>query len=335
LRVGIELAGGGRAGVDPGGVGAAGANYLGFVEVTTGPDGAADFSASLPAGGSAGSARLLPGGYFLTATATARPAGLDAETSEFSPGVPFDTPNPAHVVRAFVNGTAWRPEFRRALGNHGSPRFGYLLYDDYDSWSALPWVNIDEVSVGFSADVHVEADDLVVRGERVPRYAVRSFRYDPYTLTATWRLARVFAYDRVTIELASGENGVRSVAGNVPLDGERVNQRPSGDGTPGGNYVNHFEVWRGDTDRAAGVTENDFYRARQQLGSTTRTRSPDGSSVFDPLRDVNGSGRIDRLDLAYVARSFAEQPAATRSGGTVSVTRGFFRPKPSAFSFSA
>jgi len=237
MAVRVDLYADPRGGSDPGADGEEGRYFLGSVEVTSGPDGSTDFAASLPASESVFSASLSPGGYLITATATARQAGASAsesETSEFSPGV--EGPVFARVTGLLVNGSAWRPVFREHLAARqpqvSSARYGFG-FDSDTIGLPLPWVNIDEISIRFSADVRVEQDDLIVSGRRVPRYAVRSFRYDTDTLTATWRMARPFAYDRVTLVLDSGDDGVRTVRGNVPLDGEaRAGKWPSGDGIP-------------------------------------------------------------------------------------------------------
>ena len=338
----IDLYADPRGDVDLGGAGADGQYYLGSVEVTTGPDGTAGFGASLPVGGVFNaSSSLPPGGYLVTATATARPAGAAdaaAETSEFSPGARLEGPAHARVTGVLVNGTGWHPTFRRHLAarrpSMSSARFGFGLhdYEEVVERRALPWVNINEISIRFSTDVKVEQDDLRVTGERVPRYAVTSFRYDPYSLTASWRLTRAFTYDRITLALDSGEDGVRTVRGNVPLDGETPRGWPTGDGTPGGDFITAFDVWRGDVDRSRRVTTNDLYLVRSNQGATPRSLSEERPR-YDAFQDVNGSGRIDALDLAYVRVSLATQPPPD-DAGEPGVTGRVFRPDPRTFSFS-
>jgi hypothetical protein len=116
--------------------------------------------------------------------------------------------------------------------------------------------------------------------------------------------------------LASGAGGVVSYAG-APLDGEWVNAAdayPSGDGTPGGDFLFRFNVLVGDVVGDGIVNALDVAAVKQRL-----TRRP-GDGVVDPRRsysvfaDVNTDAVINALDVAAVkARLTRRLPAAQPS----------------------
>ena len=160
--------------------------------------------------------------------------------------------------------------------------------------------------------MRVDRDDLRLTGTRVPQYDFAGFSYDPYTLTATWRLRRPMGVDRVELNLASGADGVRTVRGDTPLDGEARPDwpLPSGDGTPGGDYRTHFAVHPGNVQRVGVVDIFDLYQIwpRRYL-SIRNPGTPD--TRYSIFYDLDGNGRIDAIDVAIVRRAMGTQlPAA-------------------------
>ena len=159
--------------------------------------------------------------------------------------------------------------------------------------------------------MRVEQGDLRVRGQSVADYPVAAFSYDAETLTATWRLGRAIPFDRVRLELRSGDEGVEATEGEADLDGEwpggAMNPAgPTGNGQPGGDLVLTVPVTPGDVDRSGRANALDVAAVRAALGARP-TWGPGRYSIF---ADLDADGRIDALDLAVVRRSILTQPPA-------------------------
>jgi uncharacterized delta-60 repeat protein len=188
--------------------------------------------------------------------------------------VGYDGGGPRRVQYAYVDGSAWADSFRRHVGP-----WGYRVLTEapsylYEPGAPLPWLNLNQVAVGFNRPVDVERGDLRLRGVSVAEYAVADFSYDPDTRTAVWTLDRTIGADRVRVE----------------LDVEGV--RP---------FATQFNVLPGDVDRggtvvAAGAVKRSFFRTVSNPGVW-----PDPYSIF---RDVDGSGAILADDFSEVKKRF-------------------------------
>jgi ELWxxDGT repeat protein len=88
------------------------------------------------------------------------------------------------------------------------------------------------------SDSGLDASDVVLVGQRTGSYAATAVYYDRASITLTVRFAGL-ADDRYTLTLYSGNGQLEDVAGN-DLDGSPSFPLPSGDGTPGGNFVLSF-----------------------------------------------------------------------------------------------
>jgi murein DD-endopeptidase MepM/ murein hydrolase activator NlpD len=248
----------------------------------------------------------------------------DADNAEFDfavKGVVAPAPPPA-VTRVYVSGTAWQPEFTGFLAGHsvGSDEFGFAIPTGAAQVDELPWANLDQVSITFSQNVRIDADDLVVRGVSGGTYLdggtaandVATFTYDAVTRTARWRLppGQVFGNDGITLELqADAPGGVRN-AFDTPLDGEWINPTtssptgdafPSGDGTAGGNFVFRLNVLPGDADRSGTVLADDFSGVKRRFFSSTSDPGS-GDAAYSIFHDMNGSGAILADDFSEVKR---------------------------------
>ena len=162
----------------------------------------------------------------------------------------------------------------------------------------LPWVNVNEIRIGFSETVTVRQDDLIVRGEG-GEYAVASFTNEG--VVAVWRLRDNLPPGRLTLELKSG--GVTDLVGR-PLDGEwsgPADTWPSGDGAPDGDFVFQMNVRPGDADRSGAVNVLDQAHVRLRYGAQTTSA---GYSFF---ADFDGNGRINATDLV-IARTRSWRP---------------------------
>ena len=217
------------------------------------------------------------------------------------------------VTDVFVSGTTWAANFFTFLNTSGQgdnvAGFRLLAADHGDE---LPWVNLNEISVRFSENVNVAADDLVIRGVNNATYplaASNAFTYDQFTFTATWTIAAAaFANDKILLDLdADAGTGVTDINSNQ-LDGEWTNPAttptpipggsdtfPSGNGTPGGDFRFRLNILPGDANRSGGsVIGSDVTLVRNN-----QNFSP-GSAGYTVFRDVNGSATILGSDVTAV-----------------------------------
>jgi hypothetical protein len=213
------------------------------------------------------------------------------------------------VVNVFVGGTSWAAGFRSFLASSGAgdSAFGFRLAAS-EHGEELPWTNFNKVSIRFSENVNVAADDLVVRGVNTATYSpatIGAFAYDAATFTATWTLATAgIPSDKLLLDLdAEPGTGVTSSSG-VRLDGDWTNLAPggvggadtfpSGNGTPGGDFRFRVNVLPGDVNRNGGITSSDVTSVRDAQGSAP------GGAQYTIFKDINGSGSILGNDVTLV-----------------------------------
>ena len=240
---------------------------------------------------------------------------------------------PPWVKAAYVSGSAWTQSFKdyaATLSPNSSSAYGLEL----GAGALLPWVNLDRISLRFSDDMIVEADDLRVRGVNVPETVVSSvsYEFDParYEGVATWTLAAPLRADRVVVEVASGADGVRDRNNGVALDGEP-------DGVPGGDFRRRFDVLPGSMHGYA-VSPLDTGVIRPAVGTSTTNLGRgvgEGPGRYQIFYDVNGDGRVNIVDLVEVRSRWGTrlpltQPTiASLSPATTSLlARGLFSTDP-------
>ena len=222
-----------------------------------------------------------------------------------------DSAAPA-VAGVWVGSSRWSGAFRGALeaAGMGPAQFGYAVVGGAGQLAPLPWVAIDRVVVRFSEAVVVSADDLVVGGVSVADYyGISRFTYDPATFTATWTLTRPVSADKLLFRVDGGTGGVRDLAGN-PLDGDWPNsaapgiagQFPSGNGTPGGDFILRLNVVPGDVTRDGRVDAVDLLRLRTRAGTSVGNPGG-GAGAYGVLYDINGDGRNNVVDAALLRAS--------------------------------
>jgi hypothetical protein len=210
---------------------------------------------------------------------------------------------PPAVAQVYVDGSRWTPAFRRALSDAGlgGTGFGYGIPARDAQLSPIPFAPVDRVSIRFTEDVDVGPGSLAVVGAGGTLYGAQApgFAYDPVNFIATWQLERPITADRVRITVASGAPaGVRDFSG-AALDGEwadGADAYPSGDGAAGGDFRFAFNVLQGDVNRNGRVDTRDFVEVWRRRYNPAFP-NPARYSVF---ADVDGSGRIDMLDLVLV-----------------------------------
>jgi hypothetical protein len=140
----------------------------------------------------------------------------------------------------------------------------------------MGWSNLNQVSIAFSRDVSVEADDLRVTGVNRPLYGTSGFEYDAAKHVATWTFDRKLPADRYTFTLDA--DGVH--------DAFRLNVVP------------------GDADRNGKTNALDLGAVRARLGG--------GIGLYVRTMDLNGDRKINALDLGAVKAGLNNSlPAAT------------------------
>jgi ELWxxDGT repeat protein len=188
----------------------------------------------------------------------------------------------------------------------------------------LPQIGLDQVSISFSKEVVVAADDLLVAGINVPDYGVSQFAYDSATHTAVWRLSQPIGANVVQLTLRSGADGVRDLAG-AALDGEwdnpvSVNEPsdtfPSGDGVAGGDFVFRFIAVPGDVD-------GDGFVGRRDLAMLVQNGFRQmGDAGFDGRFDLDGDGAIGTLDAIHARDRMGPVPPGVTGAAPAAVRVG-------------
>jgi hypothetical protein len=216
------------------------------------------------------------------------------------------------VAGVFVNGTAWSAAFRNALyGPLAAPfrspdaPLGYSVPAGPGQLRALPWENVNQVSIRFDMDVRVAQDDLTIIGAGGTTYAFSGFRYDAPTRTATWTLSGPLGNDRLRLALDGTAAGVVGADTGNRLDGEWADGSDaytSGDGTAGGDFRFGLNVLPGDANGDGEVTLQDYQLARVPSARRHAAARPgEGKTAYSPFFDVNGDGLL-ATDPAAVLR---------------------------------
>lgn len=219
------------------------------------------------------------------------------------------------VSGVFARGTAWNGTFLRYLGSHGmgDQALGYALpVGSGVQLKALPWSNVNRLSVRFSGPVVIDRDDLILTGINLGTYDVTqsTFSYDAVTFVATWTLPAAITADKLMVSLnADHAGGIVDAVGNR-LDGEWTNPAlssstgtsiyPSGDGTAGGDFHFRFNVLPGDVNQNSVVQATDGVVVRNQLNYGTATAG------YSAYADLNGNGVIQATD-GVIARDALNQ----------------------------
>ena len=210
---------------------------------------------------------------------------------------------PPQVVDVLVNGAAWSGPFLQEIDPGRGLGFS-IPAGAPDQLLNTPWVNVDQIRIEFDQDVTVTQSDLKLVGVNMPLYTfladdptdtvdpnLDGFRYDGSTMTATWTLDASLGNDKLLIVLSDSVN-----AGGTALDGETGDPAnatlPSGDGTPGGNFLLRFNSLPGNTLRNGVASIDDIAPLRDALGSFIVNAN------YNLFADYNGDGTVSIDDIA-------------------------------------
>ena len=199
-------------------------------------------------------------------------------------------PTGARVEKVFVSSSTWGTEF---LGHVGP--FGYEIPLGPEQLLALPWTDLDEVSIRFTSNVTVDPTGLEILGEDIYDTDDTLFSYDATTFTATWKLAAGTPLPKDRLLLTLEDTSVVD-ANNDILDGDWVDQQtqPSGDFSPGTDFVFKLNVLPGDVDGSGVVQADDASDVR------IRQNTNFSQSTFEPRADIDGSGVVQADDFRDV-----------------------------------
>ena len=215
------------------------------------------------------------------------------------------------VTSVVVANSAWSGTFLSSLEAANLGTVGYAIGTTGDDAAPLPWTDLNQVKITFSAFADVEQDTLTVVGDAHGAYAVHDFAYDFATNTATWTLSGSIGNDRVQVILAPHANGTSATDGSSSLI-----QSPSL--APTGDFHFGFTVLPGDTNQDGIVNSQDLALvAAGWLG-------------HGPIGDVNADGVVNAQDLAIVSSQWlATTPAQailTSSGAAVAADPAITTP---------
>ena len=246
--------------------------------------------------------------------------------------------SPPPVVNAvYVMDTEWTLQFRNAVQYFGAgdPDLGVGVGSA--TAPPLPWTNVNQITITFSADMVVEARHLRVFGTNVAEYPVTSltYRVNPLNFNgiATWTLGRPLSADKILLQLdAHSPDGVR-MAGN-PVDPPLLDG--DGDGRPGGDFRLRFQSLPGDVGGAYRVDAADVASVRSFVLMSVGDTQP---LLRNPFFDINADGQINVQDMTEVRRRVGTtlpywEPTgsltaqATTSAHTRPVSRGLFSSQP-------
>jgi uncharacterized repeat protein (TIGR03803 family) len=166
---------------------------------------------------------------------------ITAISNNFAVGAP-------QVSNVTVDATAWSSTFVSYLSTLNSANVnGYSIPVGSSAQLApLPWKNLNQINITFTQNVTVSESALQLVGVNVATYAFSGFSYNSSTDTATWTLTAPIGDDKLLIDL-NGASVTNS--GGIELDGDwadGVSIFPSGDGSPGSNFLFSFDVLPGD-----------------------------------------------------------------------------------------
>ena len=202
------------------------------------------------------------------------------------------------VSEVYVRGSTWSAAFKTLLETRslGDADLGYRT-DDKPATDLLPWTNVDEVVVRFTAAPSgsgVPAVGMMLDGTRSDYQVIRVTALDPQTFA--------LRLDRPLGDLPAGGQ-----------DGDRVTLSVPGGGPADTPYTATLTVLQGDVNKSGSVLANDYSEVKSRFFQDTT------NAGYGPFHDIDGSGSVLANDYSAVkSRFFDRLPAASpvrRQGG--------------------
>jgi uncharacterized protein (TIGR03790 family) len=244
----------------------------------------------------------------------------------------FVAPAATNVTGVYLRGASWTPSFLDylATSGQGDALFGYEIpVGSSAQLNSLPWNNLNQLSIRFSANVTASQAALALTGNNLPAYPTSGFSYDATAHVATWTFASPLTPDHFSLTLSSAL--VTDPSAN-PLDGEWTDSvsTTSGNGAPGGDFTFTFNLLPADANHDNIVNFADFVILSNNYGAPNR--GPAGA-------DFNGDGQTSFADFVILSNNYgasAANLAATPTQTTALATRSTHpttstppkRPKP-------
>ena len=219
----------------------------------------------------------------------------------------IDVVAPPQVTDILVGSTSWTPAFLASLQTAGlGDGAGYAIpVGSAAQLAPLAWINLNQIQIIFSENVKVKQDSLALSGVG-GSYAFSQFNYNPATFTATWTLTASVSPDRLAMDVHAGGPAAVTDRHGYALDGEWTNGAssfPSGNGSPGGDFLFGFNDLPGDANSDGIVNGLDI----ASIASNWLLTGSIGG-------DINGDDVINGLDIAAIASNWLQGlPAASAS----------------------
>ena len=281
--------------------------------------------------GNLSSLDVLGGSYTLTFTAAGsgvldsfgNPPNANATTNFVV------NPTAPEVNAVYVSSSAWQQSFLNYLANNGlgDSQLGYRMIGGANQLAALPWANINIVTVVFSRDVNITTSNINLVGSSdlsaPPALSGAAYSYNSTTHVAQWVYHSSLTTDKYLLNIPS--TAVTSTASGQALDGEFVNGSgnllPSGDATTGGDFNFRFNILPGDVDQNGAVNALDGANVHQHLLQYAN------QTGYNPLFDTYGKGAITGIDFTTVQTALFSAlpntdptPPGQGGGGEVAAT---------------
>jgi hypothetical protein len=184
-----------------------------------------------------------------------------------------------------------------------------LPAQDGSQLETIPLAQVDRVEITFNTEVNIRGWELAVLGSRQAAYATG--RVDsgpgetPGTWSVTWRLVDPIRSDQIEIVL---DDAMYSLAGYM-LDGEwsnplsidapKMDEMPSGDATPGGDFRFRFTVSPADINLDNRVDGIDLAQVAGELGAIAAP----GVRLRE---DIDADGRVTIRDILAIRQAWGE-----------------------------
>ncbi len=200
----------------------------------------------------------------------------------------------------------------------------------------LPWSGLERLWVEFDEEIVIPLASARLRDSQgvIWPWDPGSYVFDPAAKSAAWKLATPLVAGIFQLEIDSGYFDAQSGASRLGLDGEWTNPQawnlpldafPSGESTPGGQFVFRIAVLPGDANSDGTVATADYALWAAQLGLLGRWERAN----FDQL------GGVGAADYALWAANFGRTLNPAPAGATDAATRRAAPPMAPSASASA